>query len=113
MNCGRVRAMADERRTLRLPGNLTWSTLCVALALSGASCGDDDAAPPVDASPPPSDVALVDAPARDGGEVDSFVPPSELFCIYDNSVDAAVDAASCNHTVELPDACAEGCRAVG
>ena len=135
--------MSDRREAhgLTLPGKLAWTVLQVAAALAGGSCGDDDGAPAdtgpvVDMAPSDlgerdadgdaaadarvDDARIEDAVAMDTGPTDAepdfgfldFGPP-ELFCIYDSSLDAGIDANVCGTTVSNPDDCPPGCRAVG
>jgi len=116
--------MPEERRKLRLPGKVAWTTLQIAFALSGASCGDDDRSP-TDASPA-ADVVVIDSPsidsaiadARADSPIDSGMdsgPEPLLFCIFDSSIDGGpdFDAATCSGTVTDPLDCPPGCRAVG
>jgi hypothetical protein len=108
--------MADHQRRLRLPGNLTFTTLTIALALVG--CGDDSS--PADGGG--RDATAMDATARDASERDGTIADATgidsaavLFCIFDSSLDAGgpFDAAVCSGTVTDPEDCPPGCRAVG
>jgi hypothetical protein len=106
--------MREERRRIRLPSQVAWTTMSIALALAGAGCGDDDT--PTDAEPP-RDVAVADAPVRDSAIRDSAIADVQetFFCIPDGEIDSgpAFDAATCGSVVTDIDDCPPGCRAVG
>lgn len=108
--------MSDDRKRLRLPGKVAWSTLSIALALAGAGCGDDSGGSDASAR----DATAIDAPGRDSGDTDAAGADAladsgtVLFCIPgDEDTGMPFDAATCGTVVSDPADCPPGCRAVG